>query len=145
MLTEEQKARAAALAEAVGDEPGKYFGSILSEAAEKYCNAVLDLLKSVKLRFYEKYPKIKDQADQASAEIEVFKEAYRIWYEKSGKNLMDQENEKIKEIFDQAVDKLQFFAEGVRLAAEKVIAGIKKKTTDSEGDTPDDPNADTKQ
>ncbi len=126
-LSEEQKARASALADAVGEEPGKYFVGILSAATEKYFNIVLELLKSGKAKLYEKYPKIKEQAEQASVDLEVTKEAYRIWYEKSGKNLMDREKELIKNTFDRAVLKLQIFVDGIKYTAEKIIADLKKE------------------
>lgn len=126
-LNEEQKAKAQSLADAVGDEPGKYFSGILKAATDKYFNKVGELLKSGKLKFAERYPEISQQAEQALAELEIVKEAYRLWYEKSGKNLIDKEKTLLKGLFDQGVDRLQFFGEAIKYAAEKTIEKYKKE------------------
>lgn len=126
-LSEEQKARAQGMADAVGDDPKQYFLDILNAAIKKCSDKVLELLVSGKTKLNERYPQISQQAEQAKIDIAVTKEAYRIWYEKCGANLVEREKLRLDNLFDRNVEKLEIFAEILKKAAIEIAELLKMK------------------
>jgi len=126
-LNEEQKARAQKIAEAVGDNPGKYFANVLKVLAKKSNDQMMALRVNAKLKLGEKYAQILGSAQQAKADTKVIKEAYRLWYEKTGKDLMTEEESRLKALFDKHADELESLWTVLKKDAKEIANMAKKK------------------
>ena len=92
-LNAEQKVRAQKIADTVGSDPGKYFSNVLRTLAKKSDDQMVALRANAKLKLGAKYTQILALTKQAKADLRVIKEAYRLWYEKTGKELMAEEGD----------------------------------------------------
>jgi len=126
-LSEEQKARAQEIADAVGDDPGKYFSNALRALAKKSNDQMIALRVNAKLKLGEKYAQILALAKQAKADTKVIKEAYRLWYEKTGKDLIVEERDRLKASFDKQSGDLEALWTVLKKDAKEIVDMLKKK------------------
>ena len=128
-LSEEQKVRAKQLADAVGSDPGKYFVDALESAFKKGTEEIGALVTNmeIKLRLGERYSQVGKCVEKVKAEIGVVKEAYRIWYEESGKDLVAGEKYRLETQFVRQVDKLETLLAQLKNNADDIVEMFKKK------------------
>ncbi|HOX96718.1 MAG TPA: hypothetical protein PLI45_05085 [Candidatus Woesebacteria bacterium] len=133
-LNEDQKARAQAMADAVGADPVKYFGDALKEATRKGNERLTSLIANAKLKLGEKYTQVGQQAGQSKVNLEIVREAYRIWYEKNGKDLVTEKKFELKALFDDGIAKFETLLTTLKKDAQEIVDILTKKEDEgSEG------------
>jgi len=138
-LSDEQKARAKAIADSVGNEPGKFFSDALKNTVKKGNDEISKLLANAKLKLGDQHAQISQLAEQTNIDIGVIREAYRVWYEKDGKNLVEQKKSQLKTSFDQKADEFEALCAVLKKDGAEIAEMLKKKPADSGTNGPDDP------
>lgn len=128
-LNEEQKARAQKLAGEVGKDPGKYFSDALFAVFKKGNDEIKSLVNNleIKLKLGERYSQVSKLAEKVLAEIAVVREAYQIWYEGNGKDLVEEKKASLKLQFDEEVVAFESLLAQLKVIADDIAELFKKK------------------